>query len=137
MDVTNFSVDGVPIDIKDEQARTDITEIKSNLTDLLNWTYVGYTNGTTKIEYPSTAKELYVEVPWTNRDYTYVYSFYIVINNNQTSEQVYRTGAYGNSTETGESVIRITRNDHKIWLASSYYNGTSVTNNNGLRVWYR
>jgi hypothetical protein len=34
MDVTNFSVDGVPINIADEQAREDITEIKSNLTEL-------------------------------------------------------------------------------------------------------
>lgn len=33
MDVTNFSVDGVPINISDEQAREDITEIKSNLID--------------------------------------------------------------------------------------------------------
>lgn len=114
-----------------------VTELKSNLTDLLNWTYIGYTTGTTKIEYPSTAKELYVEAPWVNRDYTYVYSLYILLNNNQTTEQAYRTGAYGNSGETGECVVRITRSDHKIWLASAYYNGNNATNNNGLRVWYR
>ena len=34
MDVTKFSVDGVPINVADEQAREDITEIKSNLSQL-------------------------------------------------------------------------------------------------------
>lgn len=51
MDVTNFSVDGVPINIKDEQARTDITEIKSNLTDLQKTTFGTKVDLTAGVDY--------------------------------------------------------------------------------------
>ena len=65
MDVTNFSVDGVPINIADEQAREDITEIKSNLTDL-EYTLVDAKYGNVAMNLPANWKELVIYFRYGN-----------------------------------------------------------------------
>jgi hypothetical protein len=41
----------------------------------------------TKITYPYGTKELYIEVPWAAVDYTYVYQFYILLDNGVSDTQ--------------------------------------------------
>ena len=60
MDIEQISADGIPLNIADTQARQDITEIKSNLTDNHSWHLIkdNIPNSDTAITIPSGYTEL-------------------------------------------------------------------------------
>lgn len=113
----------------------DISEIKSNLTELLDWKYAGYVSGTTNyVTYPETAKELNVIVAWANVDLTYGYTFNIpILSDNST--RIYRAGAYGSGSETGSAVIDVDFPNHRVKISGVRYNGTTQTG--AMKVFYR
>lgn len=112
-----------------------VTELKSNLTELLDWKYAGYISGTTDyVTYPATAKELNVIVAWANTDLTYGYTFNIpILSDNST--RIYRAGAYGSGSETGSAVIDVDFPNHRVKISGVRYNGTTQTG--AMKVFYR
>ena len=109
----------------------------SSLISRITWTYIAAaTAPNTKITYAYGAKELYIEVPWAGVDYTYVYQFYILLDNGASGTQVYRVGSYAKSSQCGEAVIRVDKTNRQVWLSSIFYNGTARSDG-GLKVWYR
>lgn len=111
--------------------------IGSSLNSRTTWTYLDKASAlNSKLTYPTTAKELYIEVPWAAVDYTYAYQFYILLDNGASGSQVYRVGSYAKSSQCGEAVIRVDRTNRQVWVSQVHYNG-SQRNDGGLKVWYR
>lgn len=108
-----------------------------------NWRYVGeYVASETK-SYPSGAKELIVELPWVNTDFTYSYSFYIIATStNMNNEEMYRLGSYdkmvNGTPQAGGASVKIDRRNKTIKVNSVYYNSASQSlSNMRFRIYYR
>ncbi len=83
-----------------------------------------------EITYPSTAKELYLEVSVDNSP-LYIYPFYIV----PTAGCYYFNGYNSTSSDSGSCAVQITAN-HSVKVVSLYYKGVQKTTLS-MKVKYR
>jgi len=118
--------------------------VLDNWTIEKEWQYVGTSSlvsGVQTINVPQSAYEIYIEVPWINTDYTYIYSFYIPIFARPDSSRYIRSGGCestsGNSGNCTIQYIVDSSGKITIKLTNLRYNKTNYTTTTTMALWIK
>lgn len=122
---------------------TDRLNYLDNWTIQKEWQYVttsSLVSGVQTLYVPQSAYEIYIEVPWINTNYTYVYSFYIPVFARSGNRYI-RSGACENTNgNSGSCTIQYIVDSSgaiTIKLINLYYNKTEYASTTTMSLWIK
>lgn len=115
--------------------------LDNSITIKKEWQYVGTSSlvdGKQTLYVPESASEIYIEVPWINTDYTYVYSFYIPMLARSGGRYIRSGGCESTSGNSGSCTIQyIVDSRISVKLINLYYNKTEYASTTTMALWIK